>query len=76
MNHEEELRLAQFKAAFPGVGETAAFQQKERRAEWIRNNVTAIFITYQRSEESGNPYQEAIRDVEMLAEWLEDGGYL
>ena len=68
MNHEEELRLAQFKAAFPGVGETAAFQQKERRAEWIRNNVASM--------RDGWDLVSAIDRAEYMADLLIRRGYL
>lgn len=65
--HREELRIGQFRAAFPGV-EEAATQRKERRAEWIRNNVVHFF--------SRNNMESSVEMAEYMADELIKRGYL
>ena len=60
---EEELRLAQFKAAFPGED-----QRNERRAKWIRENVASF--------RDGWDLEAAIDRAEGMYERLIKRGYL
>lgn len=75
---EEELRIAQFNAAFPGDRQKE-FERKERRAEWIRNNVVEIAKLV--ADENGlkSPVvfiREGLDYAEMIADELIERGYL
>lgn len=61
---------SQFNAAFPGVKQKEV-ERKERRAEWIRNNVAQLVCF-----NIDDPMSVAVDDAEYLADVLEKRGYL